>query len=829
MVGTLTVLTLALIAYAGGHYFALVVFLLGGRAPRPRETPTDAVTVLIPARNEGAAALHAITSALEQDHAGPITVQLLVADAGDDALAGVRRAFGLAEGERHAEPSPGRRLELRLLGIDAKAAKIRAAVETVDTSYVAILDADHIAHPQWIRSALGHLARARADGSPARMIQCRRYPIAARGFFRFWDSLHQHVGCELLNVAFQKLGLTVFFTGTTAVLETALLRAHPLRDVITEDIDFSYELFFAGELILSDPRYGSSEELSPDLYSFLARRRRWSSGHTEAFFRHLPKLFRARLPILAKAQFLFHGLHYLIALPVFVLHVLVGVLFARALPEHAVVASLLSALLLAHLTTRTQGTLGVVHRSLELAVVFAWLAPALLIAMNLVLALLTGDVARAALPLPAEDTYLQPLALAAFAAPLFVVLVGLLRFGQLGVGTFLGLLSTYPIAFYLDGAGSMLGLLDQLLGRRRWRPVARERGDELERAPTPVDLEESWRLGGGVSLTPREPPPGRWTPRFLAVAAALSFTFGIFGWPERVVAARSVRCEPRQADDLPWIEPIEGLGHCEISGAPRFALRSGSAHVERDDDLRRVDDTFWVRGDATFPCNESHFRPANVVATGEEGVRFELRREAHADRRYTSGALATRDEKGARHRYGRFEVEMKPSDVSGVVSAFFLYRFDPWQEIDFEFVGNDTTKALLNVYYNPGKEGDLYNYGHFGTPVMVDLGFDAADGFHRYAIEWDREEIRWFADDRLIHVRRSGEPTPIPHLPMVFHLNTWATCSETLAGPFEDARLPTSASFRRVIVSRWDAAPRTGLDVLFGFGDPERDGWMAPE
>ena len=142
-------------------------------------------------------------------------------------------------------------------------------------------------------------------------------------------------------------------------------------------------------------------------------------------------------------------------------------------------------------------------------------------------------------------------------------------------------------------------------------------------------------------------------------------------------------------------------------------------------------------------------------------------------------------------------------------------------------MGRDTTKLLINVFYNPGDEGDLYNYGFRGTPVLIDLPFDAADDFHRYAIEWDPLEIRWFADDQLIHVRPAGRPTPIPHLPMRFHLNSWPICSEELAGPIDKAALPATAEIRSVTISSWHA-PLGGMPE----GGPvpsnwrERASWM---
>ena len=167
------------------------------------------------------------------------------------------------------------------------------------------------------------------------------------------------------------------------------------------------------------------------------------------------------------------------------------------------------------------------------------------------------------------------------------------------------------------------------------------------------------------------------------------------------------------------------------------------------------------------------------------------------DRKYTSASLTTREE----FLYGKFEVILKPNKSPGIVSAFFLHRNDPWQEIDFEFLGNDTSSFLTNVYYNPGTEGTNNNYGVRGTPIRVKLGFDASENFHKYRIEWDPNDIRWYVDDKLVLARSVWQPTPIPDMPMNFFVNAWPTKSEELAGILDEGNLPTKLTVKSVTIS----------------------------
>ena len=89
-------------------------------------------------------------------------------------------------------------------------------------------------------------------------------------------------------------------------------------------------------------------------------------------------------------------------------------------------------------------------------------------------------------------------------------------------------------------------------------------------------------------------------------------------------------------------------------------------------------------------------------------------------------------------------------------------------------------------------------YGYRGTPVLIDLGFDASDAFHRYEIEWNPSSIRWCVDGRLAYERVIWDPTPIPHLPMQLNVNLWHSKSEELAGKLADGELPAQTELRAI-------------------------------
>lgn len=74
---------------------------------------------------------------------------------------------------------------------------------------------------------------------------------------------------------------------------------------------------------------------------------------------------------------------------------------------------------------------------------------------------------------------------------------------------------------------------------------------------------------------------------------------------------------------------------------------------------------------------------------------------------------------------------------------------------------------------------------------------------HRFAVEWDPWEIRWLVDGQLVHRRVNWEPTPIPHLPMTLHVNTWPSRSRELAGRVARRRLPAATVVRSIAVDAY--------------------------
>ena len=253
-------------------------------------------------------------------------------------------------------------------------------------------------------------------------------------------------------------------------------------------------------------------------------------------------------------------------------------------------------------------------------------------------------------------------------------------------------------------------------------------------------------------------------------------------------------------DVNPWIIPIQNIekylphNHNEFEILPLAKPINPFLYT-----FDRLDLNYWKILEDTFPSNQAHFSKKNFKINNS-GFEITITKDVLKEKQYSSSAITTKKP----CLYGSYEISMKPIKGDGVISAFFLHRNDPWQEIDIEFLGNDTTKVLLNVYYNPGFENVDFNYGVRGTPILIDLDFDASEAFHLYRIEWEYHEIRWYIDDKIIHYRKTWTPTPIPDLHLNVYVNAWITNSEALAGKFNENILPISMKVKHIRIYEFE-------------------------
>lgn len=144
--------------------------------------------------------------------------------------------------------------------------------------------------------------------------------------------------------------------------------------------------------------------------------------------------------------------------------------------------------------------------------------------------------------------------------------------------------------------------------------------------------------------------------------------------------------------------------------------------------------------------------------------------------------------------YGLFEVRMKPIKNDGVVSSFFTYTGpsdnNPWDEIDIEFLGKDTTKIQLNYFTNGVGE---HEYIH-------DLGFDASLEFHTYGFRWLPDSITWYVDGEEVYTAT----TNIPSTPSKVMMNVWPGIGVDGWLNAFDGKVPLTAEYDWIKITQFD-------------------------
>ncbi len=164
----------------------------------------------------------------------------------------------------------------------------------------------------------------------------------------------------------------------------------------------------------------------------------------------------------------------------------------------------------------------------------------------------------------------------------------------------------------------------------------------------------------------------------------------------------------------------------------------------------------WWKGDmVTYSDNQLHLGISDAKGEVEQG--------------YYGGEARTAHHYG----YGEYSVSMKPAKVEGTASTFFTCtgNYDigpdgnpnPWDEIDIEFLGKDTTGVQFN-YFVDGQGGHEYWY---------DLGFDASEEFHEYGFRWAEDSITWTVDGKDVYTVSANADTPLPSTPGRILMNYW--------------------------------------------------------
>ena len=468
-------LLLALMLLYSAH--SLLLVLLHARAARPLSPPPlvefPHVAVQLPVFNEENVIARLLEAVAALDWpADRLTVQLL--DDSTDATPALAAPILARLAAQGLQVQHVRRSDRR----GFKAGALAHGMDQTDAPFFALLDADFVPPPDFLRRAMGHFADPQVaavqgrwthlnrDGSPLTRAQA----LAIDGHFAIEQEARFAMGW-FLN-----------FNGSAGVWRRAAIDAAGgwSADTLTEDLDISYRAQLAGWRLVLDRDLTCPAELPTTLAAFKAQQSRWATGSMQTARKLLPRIWRSHASLAARLAATLHLTHYavhplsaasaLLALPCVLLPGLVapsGPLWLVLVPFGLTILGPTTLYLYArrvlHLPllpgVRDLGTLTLLGIGLSVsntrAVLRAFVADDLVFFRTPKLGVVhAGDAVRTVYAVPADGLRLVEVALACYC---LLTALGLLWVGVYAVAPFL----------VLDAAGLALSRLSE-------RPRAQE-------------------------------------------------------------------------------------------------------------------------------------------------------------------------------------------------------------------------------------------------------------------------------------------------------------------------------------------------------------------
>ncbi|MGN1224128.1 MAG: glycoside hydrolase family 9 protein, partial [Ruminococcus sp.] len=196
-----------------------------------------------------------------------------------------------------------------------------------------------------------------------------------------------------------------------------------------------------------------------------------------------------------------------------------------------------------------------------------------------------------------------------------------------------------------------------------------------------------------------------------------------------------------------------------------------------------VKEFFASDGWSNGSCFDCVWRGSNATFQ-DSALNLTIDKDTSGQYNYSGAEYRTTDF----YSYGYYETSMQAIKNDGVVSSFFTYTGpsdnNPWDEIDVEILGKDTTKVQFNYYTN----------GTGNHEYMYDLGFDASTGYHTYGFDWQKDSITWYVDGKAVYTATQD----IPSTPGKIMMNVWpGTGVDAWLKPY-DGTTPLTAKYQWV-------------------------------
>jgi cellulose synthase/poly-beta-1,6-N-acetylglucosamine synthase-like glycosyltransferase len=428
------------------------------------------IDILIPCHHEGVALVETIISIENQKYKGKKNIFLLFKDHNDSSLSFIKEKYGRIK-EKKIALRNNTTINIIFTNVGAKKDKLNFFLPKLTSSYVAFLDADHVATSGWLSQSLSLLC---TDTKDVCGVQSRRAPKATDNFFQIWDSAQNHLGNEVMNMGLDRSYQLVFFTGTTAVFKSSIFNVLKFANSITEDSYLSYDILLENKHLIYNKNIGSHESVSPTLSDYVARRRRWSNGHNQSFFSHLYRVISTqKISFRKKKIFLFHGLFYFIPiLAVLMINIFNGYIFLQytsAIKLGVIGLSLIITLIINYFLGKDYGRLVA-----DSIITFFYIFPLMIIFSLFILRISSLELYHFIISFPFMNGFLGPILIILYLLPLAILLYASYKIKLFPYKFIFFFIISYPIIIFFDIYAILLGFFDYLFGINIWRTISRK-------------------------------------------------------------------------------------------------------------------------------------------------------------------------------------------------------------------------------------------------------------------------------------------------------------------------------------------------------------------
>jgi endo-1,3-1,4-beta-glycanase ExoK len=192
-----------------------------------------------------------------------------------------------------------------------------------------------------------------------------------------------------------------------------------------------------------------------------------------------------------------------------------------------------------------------------------------------------------------------------------------------------------------------------------------------------------------------------------------------------------------------------------------------------------------------------------------------------AQKPYTAGEIQYLTEL----QYGRFEMKMYSSDVSGTTSTFFLWKNGGetstlrWNELDIETFGKNPTRWQSNPiweYTDTDQTKKSWEGIHDGIQI--------AKTWVTFTLEWTPNYIAWFNNGTEVRRITKGQNAPLGtdpvsniSDPMKMCFNHWSSFSVDWLGTFNAADLPSYQFVDWLTYQAWNGTGFDDVSIRYDF------------